>query len=636
MSDSGSSQFPANARSAAALAELAVQRAKIIATAKVEKVTEELTNLQKPVRLEGIVSEITRDGRITIQTEKGSIQIQPRQQLPLTEGQKVIVDLPAGQPPAQITLTPALPAQAPSTPSASTPPSYPPYPQNLGQTQIQKPQQNSIQQVSAYPTDPDVIIAETLQQKILPAIPPEIAARILLYESLTELISPEKPRPLEPGETVRLVPLPLAGAQQEPITGQQQKPESPAVPLPGFLNPIADNFKNPVIQRVVQVANVTRSVVESTVTFFQVKPLPASDPVSGGAGITLTGKPAAPDQQETRQAFQIQGSFDARILSVTPPGINIPKQNTTQPIDTPAGSLKASIVSITKQNHPVITIGFQPDMKTDFFILQFPSSNTPVGTQIKVMPQTETVFHSPPPTSQAVSTTPPFAPIELFSTWTWPDFEETVTILARQGGTGAVQNFTNMIPNPATPAKIPPAILFLFAAIGAGDAAGWMGEKTLNILRRDGAKGSDVLSRLTRDFSGLSRILSDTATQDWKSMTLPLSWQNEIQKIHVHFRKQNGGEKDSNHPKGGSTRFIFDLHLDQMGNVQLDGLMREKRLDLILRTETPFSHVMQSTIRQKYLDVLETGNLSGDLAFQNRMGQFVKVDIRHSNIGVNA
>jgi hypothetical protein len=52
--------------------------------------------------------------------------------------------------------------------------------------------------------------------------------------------------------------------------------------------------------------------------------------------------------------------------------------------------------------------------------------------------------------------------------------------------------------------------------------------------------------------------------------------------------------------QGKQTRFIFDLSLDALGKVQLDGLFRAKRLDLIVRTLTPFSLPMQQDMRRIY------------------------------------
>ena len=86
----------------------------------------------------------------------------------------------------------------------------------------------------------------------------------------------------------------------------------------------------------------------------------------------------------------------------------------------------------------------------------------------------------------------------------------------------------------------------------------------------------------------------------------------------------------------GSTRFIFDLNLTRLGDVQLDGLMKSRRLDLILRTGTMFSHSMQTAMREKYQNVLELGNLTGDLVFQNRMDQWVRVKVNARDKGLTS
>ena len=118
----------------------------------------------------------------------------------------------------------------------------------------------------------------------------------------------------------------------------------------------------------------------------------------------------------------------------------------------------------------------------------------------------------------------------------------------------------------------------------------------ISALRRD-PRGMQALTRMGRDIAGLQKTDADPVTQDWKALTLPMMWQNDIHKIHMFYRRQHSDQDDdsSDAKKGDSTRFIFDLNLDRMGDMQIDGLMKDKRLDLILRTrEKPFSPPMQA------------------------------------------
>jgi hypothetical protein len=219
-------------------------------------------------------------------------------------------------------------------------------------------------------------------------------------------------------------------------------------------------------------------------------------------------------------------------------------------------------------------------------------------------------------------------------------FDDAAQILAQDAVIhgSAAQSMTNILPNPGNPAQMPPALLFFLAAARSGDVAGWMGEKALDVLRKDGARrGGDILSRMARDMAGLSKTLAEPVSQDWRGMAIPLYWQNEIQKMHLFYRHQSGGRDDDPvRPENRSTRFIFDLHLDHIGDVQLDGLMKDKRLDLILRTRTMFSRSMQAIMRRRYLEVLESGHLTGDMAFQSRADQWVRVEIKPPGLETTA
>jgi len=64
-----------------------------------------------------------------------------------------------------------------------------------------------------------------------------------------------------------------------------------------------------------------------------------------------------------------------------------------------------------------------------------------------------------------------------------------------------------------------------------------------------------------------------------------------------------------------------------MGNVQLDGLHSLGRLDLIARTEKAFSQKMQKAMLSIYINALEQANLVGQLSFQSKPDQFIKIEI---------
>ena len=346
-----------------------------------------------------------------------------------------------------------------------------------------------------------------------------------------------------------------------------------------------------------------------------------------------------------------QGSISLRPVAISPapqiqtqadshsylPAIKHPVTLETRIADHPQSSprsFQANVIGLTQNNLPVLNILWPGQTESNPYLLQFPTSALPPGTQLEILPVTlptatapQPSMHGPVPASMM-----PTIPFDLLSSTQWPVFDDALDILTAQSASSHMaasqSSLAKIMPNPGNPAQMGSAILFSMAAIRSGDISSWMGEKTIAALKRDGAR-IDILGRLQKDFSGLSKMMTEPISQDWRGVAIPMMWQNDLQKINLYYRHQEA-EKDEPTDKPGDkmTRFIFDLTLDRLGPVQLDGLMKKNRLDLILRTQTPFSRSMQATMRKKYLEVLDHGQLGGDLAFQTRHDQWVKVDIR--------
>lgn len=106
-----------------------------------------------------------------------------------------------------------------------------------------------------------------------------------------------------------------------------------------------------------------------------------------------------------------------------------------------------------------------------------------------------------------------------------------------------------------------------------------------------------------------------------------MQWGQDVQKIALYYKGERG--EDAEESKGGKhTRFIFDLNLSRMGKVQLDGLFRGDRLDLILRTQELFSRAMQIQLKTSYAEAIGATGLQGDISFQNDPQSWVTVKVK--------
>lgn len=643
MSETGRSDLPRPTRPGDGLG----QGARNEPALKVEAARGDLANVKRALRIQGEVTRVTSDGTATILTDQGEVDVKSRGRTPLQAGQDVELEIPPGNPPRQVTVRPVA-ADAPAVPTPPQPPSSAPNP-----TQDAPPPK-----APAADARPNV------------SIPPEVRALLeeLANPGPVNPIATRPPAPLPTDAIIRLIPLvTLPPADQllplpKPAVTVSTLPPLPAnvtvtpSALPRGSAPAALSvpviFQPPTPPPLAAIETPLPDALRAIGPTAPVPtpPLQINIPDSGQITLLPPTLTAATSTGSIKigDAPLSSGPLDARVLSIAPDQ-SIKITATHSPGDTPFITsvqntrptvMRADVIATTTQNTPILSlVGMntqgQGDMP-DLFIMQFPASNLPVGTQIELVPQAP-LLHAPALPLNLGGATPPF---DLLTGWTWPVFDDAATMMVQMGQAPVAQALTNLLPNPSHPQQMPAAILFLMAAASAGDLSGWIGEKALNILRRDGAgKGMDLLSRLTRDFAGLSNMMDQPVSQDWKAMALPMLWQGEINKIHLYYRHQNDhkdeSEKDDN-TGGRSTRFIFDLSLSNMGDVQLDGLMKGSRLDMILRTATPFAHSMQNTMRQKYLDILESSDLTGDLAFQGRSDQFIRVAVKPAEFGISA
>ena len=113
----------------------------------------------------------------------------------------------------------------------------------------------------------------------------------------------------------------------------------------------------------------------------------------------------------------------------------------------------------------------------------------------------------------------------------------------------------------------------------------------------------------------------------------------------MHIRQPNADEvdDDANGPDGHGARdnrFLIDLTLSRIGELQLDGLIRPRRFDLILRTHMPLPPEMRQEIGKLFHGSLETLGMTGGVSFQAGTQGWVAIQPgrsgRSGSIGMNA
>jgi hypothetical protein len=185
----------------------------------------------------------------------------------------------------------------------------------------------------------------------------------------------------------------------------------------------------------------------------------------------------------------------------------------------------------------------------------------------------------------------------------WPALDQTLAVLDRVAPDLAARLRSDL--TPASGAKLAGTLLFLMGALGSG---AWPGDKVGEALERGGH--GDLRLKLAGDTAEL-RHLADQPSGDWRVFVLPLLDGNTAHPLRLYLRRNGGG---NTRPEDG-TRFVLDVEMSRLGALQLDGLVQQKRLDVVLRSHRAIAPELRQEITDVFRDATSAAGLSGDIVF---------------------
>jgi len=165
---------------------------------------------------------------------------------------------------------------------------------------------------------------------------------------------------------------------------------------------------------------------------------------------------------------------------------------------------------------------------------------------------------------------------------------------------------------PSAAPRLTAALLF-FMGVLKGDT-NWPGDPMG--LALTGAGRADLRARLAKDVSDLRQQATESAQGDWRIFTLPVLDEAAVRPIRLYVRNQRDQAKSGGQSQQGS-RFVLDLDLTRLGPLQLDGLVRGPRFDLVLRSHEPLDPAMKAEIGTLFRSALDGSGLTGDVNFVN-------------------
>jgi hypothetical protein len=259
-------------------------------------------------------------------------------------------------------------------------------------------------------------------------------------------------------------------------------------------------------------------------------------------------------------------------------------------------TLTATVAGTTSAGQPIVT--------TERGVMVL-NTRTPLphGTQVSI---------GLPPVRPA-----PEEPFDPLRGQDWPALRETLDVLAKADPSAARTLANAILPQPN--GRLAATLLVFTGSVKKGDARGWLGEKATKALEALGR--TDLLEKLEEDFKQLARQVTEVPPGEWKPYSVPFSDGTELHRILMHVRQPEADEadEDANGANGSgarANRFLIDLTLSRIGELQLDGLIRPRRFDLILRTHMPLPAEMRQEIGKLFHDSLETLGMAGGMSFQ--------------------
>lgn len=312
----------------------------------------------------------------------------------------------------------------------------------------------------------------------------------------------------------------------------------------------------------------------------QARLFPAFAQASNG-GLVATQTPTPPFQQ-----------LAVRVLALHPP-----QQGSTGPAKTGGGVLHGTVLSTDSNHIKLQTRSGELTVRT--------GANLPPGTKLtlQIVAQPGTIL---PPT---------YADREARQITAlahgWPALEESLEVLTTAQPEAAARFAATKLPQPGP--RLTSGIIFFLSAIRGGQLQNWLGPDLVRTL--SGHNHGALMNQLADDFALLAQMATDPVSTEWRTALLPFLHDGVFQQLRIYLRDR-GGDQSSGSDEDAGTRFVVEADIGQIGPLQLDGLIRQKRFDLIVRSHRPLPVKMRADIQELFQNSGADTIFAGSINFQ--------------------
>jgi hypothetical protein len=288
-----------------------------------------------------------------------------------------------------------------------------------------------------------------------------------------------------------------------------------------------------------------------------------------------------------------------KILSYASPGdaLKIPVPGGIASAFSPASSPNASPHEVVTATVRGQTPSGQPILAVDDTLIAVRTArNWPVGTQVQMVIGGDADV---------------LLPKDDFSAHSWQGVHQMLEILGLSSPAlkEAVQARLPQTQN----AKMATGLLFFLAAMQKGDVFSWIGREAGDRLESLGR--ADILRQLREEWDGRQFPAQDMAGTHWRGTMVPYLDQAHLKQfsLYVHDEGAHAFKKEE---RDWARRFLIDLSLTRLGPLQVDGLIQQKKLDLVVRTDVPLPETLRMELRAAFQSSLEGIRHTGALMFQ--------------------
>ena len=174
----------------------------------------------------------------------------------------------------------------------------------------------------------------------------------------------------------------------------------------------------------------------------------------------------------------------------------------------------------------------------------------------------------------------------------------------------AAQFTATAVPN--TGVALTAGIALFLSILTRGQMPEWLGVDVVRLMESTNRQA--LLSQLGDDFSQIVRLAGEPSNSEWRVAMLPLLHDGSLQQIRLYLRERYGGGEQGGENLG--TRFVIEASLSHLGNIQLDGLVRPARFDLMVRTQQSLPRTMRTEIASLFAQANEEFGVQGRINFQ--------------------